>query len=92
MKRFMMGLGGFVFALSAAGLLQAADAATDAGKKTYDAKCAACHGKDAKGNAAMAKMFKVDASELNLTSEESAKESDEELLKIIADGKGKMPA
>lgn len=66
--------------------------ADDAGKKIYDAKCAACHGKDAKGNAAMAKMFKVDASKLNLTSEEFAKKSDEEILKIISDGKGKMPA
>jgi len=45
----------------------------NSGKAVYDAKCAGCHGKDAKGNPGMAKMFKVDPSALNLTSDEISK-------------------
>lgn len=63
-----------------------------ADKKIYDAKCATCHGKDGKGKAAMAKMFKVSPSALDLTSTEVFGTKDEEFLKIIAKGKNKMPA
>lgn len=62
------------------------------GKKPYEKSCASCHGKDGKGNDKMAKMFKVDPKELDLTSEDSAEDSDEELTKVIVDGKNKMPA
>ena len=66
--------------------------ALDGGKAVFEAKCASCHGKDAKGNPAMAKMFKVEKSALDLTSEEFQSDTDEDVLKIINDGKGKMPA
>lgn len=66
--------------------------APSAGKKTFDAKCASCHGVDGKGKAAMAKIIKVDASALDLTSAETAKKSDEEAQKIVLEGKNKMPA
>ncbi|OGR87718.1 MAG: hypothetical protein A3A86_03190, partial [Elusimicrobia bacterium RIFCSPLOWO2_01_FULL_60_11] len=66
--------------------------ADDAGKKIYDTKCTACHGADGKGKAAMAKMFKVDVSAMNLASDAVAAMKDEDLLKVIADGKNKMPA
>ncbi len=66
--------------------------ADDAGKKIYDTKCAGCHGADGKGKEAMAKVFKISPSELNLTSAEAAAMKDEDLLKVIADGKNKMPA
>lgn len=62
------------------------------GKKIFDSKCALCHGNNGKGKAAMAKLFKVDASALDLASDGAANKNDEELLKIIADGKNKMPA
>lgn len=63
-----------------------------ADKKIYDTKCASCHGKDGKGNKAMAKVFKVEPAALDLTSSTITDKKDEELLKIIAEGKNKMPA
>lgn len=64
----------------------------DAGKTLYTAKCASCHAKNGKGNPAMVKMFKVEKSALDLTSEEFQGDTDADALKIINDGKGKMPA
>lgn len=62
------------------------------GQKLYAAKCASCHGKDLKGSAPMAKMFKVAPAALNLLSPETAKKTDAELTKAVAEGRGKMPA
>lgn len=63
-----------------------------ADKKIYDTKCASCHGKDGKGNKAMAKPFKVAPAALDLTSSTITDKKDEELLKVISEGKNKMPA
>lgn len=71
--------------------LLSAEAVPSAGKKIYDAKCAGCHGKDGKGNAAMAKALKTDAAVLDLTSPSARQKSDEDILKIILEGKNKMP-
>ena len=60
--------------------------------KLYAAKCASCHAKDAKGNPAMAKAFKMEPEKLNLLAEASLKKTDAELAKITTDGSGKMPA
>jgi cytochrome c6 len=68
----------------------AAPAKADAAK-IFAAKCQACHAKDGKGSAAMAKMFKLDASALNLTSDATAKKADADLVKTINNGRGKMP-
>ncbi|OGW13654.1 MAG: hypothetical protein A2W77_05920 [Nitrospinae bacterium RIFCSPLOWO2_12_39_16] len=62
------------------------------GKKIYDKKCASCHGKDGKGNSAMVKMLKVDASLLDLLDKATLDKSDEELISIISKGMNKMPA
>ena len=60
--------------------------------KLYTAKCQACHAKDGKGSASMAKMFKLaDPAALNLTSAATAKKTDADLTKTINDGRGKMP-
>ena len=68
----------------------AAPAATPDGAKLFAAKCATCHGKDGKGSAAMAKMYKLkDPAVLNLT---ASKETEAGLVKIIANGEEKMPA
>jgi mono/diheme cytochrome c family protein len=66
----------------------AADA--DAGKTAYEKSCAGCHGKDGKGNPAMAKVLGEKG--LNIVGKETMQKSDEQLLKIIAEGAGKMPA
>jgi mono/diheme cytochrome c family protein len=65
-----------------------ADAKT--GKAVYDKSCASCHGADGKGNPAMAKVLGEKG--LNLTTPEVKKMSDEQVLKIIVEGAGKMPA
>lgn len=54
--------------------------------------CVPCHGKDGKGNAGMAKMFKVAPSALDLTASGAQEKKDEDLAKLILEGKGKMPS
>jgi mono/diheme cytochrome c family protein len=66
----------------------AADA--DAGKTAFEKSCAGCHGKDGKGNPGMAKVLGEKG--LDLTTKEVKQKSDEQLLKIIVEGAGKMPA
>ncbi len=61
-------------------------------KKIYDKKCASCHGKDGKGNAAMVKMLKVEAPLLNLVDKATLDKADEDLVSIIVKGLNKMPA
>lgn len=60
------------------------------GKALYEKSCVGCHGADGKGNPAMAKVLGEKG--LNLTTKEVAQMSDEKLLKVIAEGAGKMPA
>ena len=63
----------------------------DSGKALYEKSCAGCHGPDGKGNPKMAKIPGFDKG-LNIVTAEVKKQSDEQLLKIIAEGAGKMPA
>jgi mono/diheme cytochrome c family protein len=60
------------------------------GKALYEKSCVGCHGADGKGNPAMAKALGEKG--LNIVGKETAGKSDEQLLKIIAEGAGKMPA
>jgi cytochrome c oxidase subunit 2 len=76
-------------ALAAALSAPAADA-DDAGKAAYERLCASCHGADGKGNSAMAEAF--GGANLEIANQQVAGKKDEELKKIIADGKGRMPA
>jgi len=78
-----------VIVLTAAILLivPAAFAAAD-GAALYKAKCAMCHGADGAGQTAMGKSMKL----RDLRSPEVQKQSDADLYKVTADGKGKMPA
>jgi mono/diheme cytochrome c family protein len=66
----------------------AADA--DGGKALYEKSCAGCHGVDGKGNEKMAKVLGDKG--LNIVGSDTKKKSDEQLLKLIAEGAGKMPA
>jgi mono/diheme cytochrome c family protein len=61
-----------------------------AGKVPYEKSCAGCHGADGKGNEKMATILGV--KDLGIVGKDTAKKTDAQLLKIIADGSGKMPA
>ena len=74
-----------------AGTTSAAIAAdADSGKALYEKSCAGCHGPDGKGNEKMAKLLGDKG--LNIVGNETKKKSDDQLLKLIAEGVGKMPA
>ena len=72
-----------LLALAAAPALLAED-----GAALYKAKCAMCHGPDGKGQTGMGKSLKL----RDLGSADVQKQTDADLVKITADGKGKMPA
>jgi cytochrome c6 len=59
----------------------------DSGADIFKAKCAMCHGADGKGDTSMGKTMKV----RDLGSDDVQKQSDADLIGIIANGKGKMP-
>jgi cytochrome c6 len=61
--------------------------ADEAGEKLYQAKCAACHGADGKGETAVGKASKI----RDLGSAEAQKQGDADLAGIITSGKNKMP-
>jgi cytochrome c6 len=57
------------------------------GKAIFEKSCVSCHGKDGKGNPAIAKVLGEEGLDLTKATEKS----DEQLIKVIADGEGKMP-
>ncbi|MBI3325839.1 MAG: cytochrome c [Nitrospinae bacterium] len=59
------------------------------GKEVYQKRCLPCHGADGKGNPQMAEALKTEIQDLSAPALLSKPET--ELLKAIADGKGKMP-
>ena|SRR5438477_7459847 len=64
----------------------AADA--KAGQAAYDKSCRSCHGADGTPNAAIMKMMKVEIKDLK--SAEVQAMSDDDIKKVITEGKGKM--
>ena len=81
-----------LFFLSAFTMTAMGWAAEDPVVATYNQKCASCHGKDGKGAASMAKMFKLDLSALDLTDKATLDKKDDVLNGITTKGVGKMPA
>jgi len=77
----------FLLAIVAMVLAPLAAFAAD-GAAVYKAKCASCHGPDGKGETSIGKSMKLKS----LGSADVQKTSDADLTKVIADGKGKMPA
>ena len=71
--------------LSGAGTL-AADAS--AGQAAYTKACKSCHGPDGTPNPAIAKMMKVDMQDLKSSAVQGM--SNDDIKKIIAEGRGKM--
>ena len=86
MTRTMTGL------LMAALILAGPARAADKGQELYGAKCASCHAKDGKGSPAMAKIFKEEPSELDLTKASTKSQKDEDLTSVVLKGRKKMPA
>ena len=70
--------------LGSAVVARAADAA---GKTLYQKNCQSCHGADGNAPPAMAKSMKIPP----VTAAALSQKSDAELLRIIAEGAGKMP-
>lgn len=81
-----------LLALMIAGVVGTVGAAENPTEVLFNQKCASCHGKDGKGTASMAKMFKLDIAELDLIDKTTLEKKDEELDEITAKGFGKMPA
>ena len=77
----------FAFASILSLMIPAVTYAAD-GAALYKAKCASCHGADGSGMTPMGKAMKL----RDLSSAAVQKQSDAELTKVTADGKGKMPA
>ena len=64
----------------------AADA--KAGQASYDKSCKSCHGADGAPNPAIAKMLKVDMKDLKSSDVQGM--SNDDIKKVITEGKGKM--
>lgn len=81
-----------VTTLILAGFSATAGSAADAsaGKAVFDRSCKNCHGADGTANPSVAKMMKVEMKDLK--SPEVQGMSDDELKKVITEGRGKMPA
>ena len=58
------------------------------GAAEFKSRCAACHGKTGAGDTTIGKYLRV----RDLGSTEVQMQSDDELLRVIEKGKGKMPA
>jgi len=80
--RFIMAMTGLVLL----GTLPVAAAGPD-GAALYKSKCTMCHGADGAGQTPTGKAMKL----RDLRAAEVQKQTDVELTKIIAGGKGKMP-
>lgn len=72
--------------MSAVAIAIAADAKV--GRASYDKSCKSCHGADGTPNPAIAKMMKVDMRDLK--SPEVQSMSNDDIKKVVTDGKGKM--
>ncbi len=90
MKKGSKRLGVLVTAgvLTIAGGTAAWSADAKAGKATYDKLCSSCHAADGKGNPGMAKAMKG----LDIVGKDTQAKKDDQLLKVIVEGQGKMPA
>jgi mono/diheme cytochrome c family protein len=60
----------------------------NSGEATYKSKCQMCHGADGSGNTSAGKSTKVRP----FSSPEVMKLTDDDLIKVTKNGKGKMPA
>lgn len=78
-----------VLAVSVSVLFAAAKGDAKKGQDLYTGKCKSCHGDKGVGNPAVEKMLGVKI--LPFSSKEVQSMTDEQIGKMISDGKGKMP-
>jgi mono/diheme cytochrome c family protein len=64
---------------------------TQAGKAIYKKRCVICHGETGAGDGPMGKLLKPPPPSL-ADANRMAGRSDEDLIKIISDGQGRMPS
>jgi mono/diheme cytochrome c family protein len=87
-SRLVLSLRGVSFAASLLALLFSTYALADSGADIYKAKCSACHGANGAGDTMLGKNLKL----RSLASAEVQKQSDDDLARITAKGKNKMPS
>jgi mono/diheme cytochrome c family protein len=87
-KKLLVLVGACLLTVAAGVSVWGADA--KAGKATYDKLCVSCHGADGKGNPAMAKAMGEKG--LNIVGKDTQAKKDADVLKVIVEGAGKMPA
>ena len=87
-KKLSVLVGACLFTFAGGATVWAAEAG--GGKATYDKLCVSCHGADGKGNPAMAKAMGEKG--LNIVGKDTKAKKDADLLKVIVEGAGKMPA
>lgn len=63
-----------------------------AGEKVFNNNCVKCHSRDGKGNPKMAALVDGNLSRMDITRDAVVKRSDAEIVGIILEGSGKMPA
>src|ERR1700691_2211298 len=84
MRTIIIGIA--ILTLEAAPMLASGSAST--GKGIYDTSCKTCHGATGEANPGIVKALKVEIKSLGSTDVQSL--SDEDLKKIVTEGKGKM--
>ncbi|MBZ5495504.1 MAG: cytochrome c [Acidobacteriia bacterium] len=77
-----------VLALSLSLLYAAASGDAKKGKELFTKSCVQCHGEKGEGKAAIEKLYSVKMQPLS--SKEAQSKSDEQLMKTILEGSGKM--
>ena len=78
----------FVLALSVSLLFAAGSADAKKGKEAFTKSCVQCHGEKGEGKAAIEKLFGVKMQPLSAKEVQSM--ADDQLQKVILDGKGQM--
>jgi mono/diheme cytochrome c family protein len=87
LKMIAKSVGGFILFIALPLLYMPAARAQGTAEATYKAKCAGCHGPDGAGATAAGKAMKV----RDFHDPDVQKETDAQLIDIIANGKNKMP-
>ena len=67
---------------------QAAKSGVESGETIFKQRCGGCHGLDGKANTTIGKNLKM----RDLTSPDVQKQTDAEMIRVVSNGQGRMPA